>query len=78
MAFNKRDLVKSELVSLLREPTQIVDTVISEIKNSVKSGEDVMISGFSTFQIKTKNARNGTNSKWKKQDLRIRPADIIA
>ncbi|MFO7971095.1 MAG: HU family DNA-binding protein [Desulfobacterales bacterium] len=61
---SKRDLIKSiqhETDHPEIEAAQIVNTIISEIKRSLESGEDVLISGFGKFQVKAKNARIGRN-----------------
>jgi len=39
----------------------IVETLIEIIKRTLESGEEVLISGFGTFQIKQKIARRGRN-----------------
>ncbi len=39
----------------------IVETLIEIIKRTLESGEEVLISGFGTFQIKQKRARRGRN-----------------
>ena len=41
--------------------TEIVETLLEFIKNSLESGEDVLISGFGKFCVKKKKERKGRN-----------------
>lgn len=43
------------------ECAQIVDAVFEIMKHTLESGEEIMISGFSKFQIRKKNQRRGRN-----------------
>jgi len=43
------------------ESAQIIDTLFEIIKNTLESGEDVLISGFGKFSVKEKNQRRGRN-----------------
>lgn len=43
------------------ESAQIVETIFELIKQSLESGEDVLISGFGKFSVKEKNQRRGRN-----------------
>jgi integration host factor subunit alpha len=62
-------LTKESLVSALqnqnvmskKDASHIVDTLLETIKNTLASGEDVLISGFGKFEVKDKNARRGRN-----------------
>ncbi|MGA2403428.1 MAG: HU family DNA-binding protein [Syntrophobacteraceae bacterium] len=43
------------------QSSQIIDTFFELIKQSLQSGEDVLISGFGKFSVKEKQARRGGN-----------------
>ena len=45
------------------EAIAFVDETIEMIKNTLASGEDVLISGFGTFHLLDKKARRGRNPK---------------
>jgi len=44
-----------------KESSELVESVIGVIKNTLETGEDVMISGFGKFCVKEKKARRGRN-----------------
>jgi integration host factor subunit alpha len=41
--------------------SEIVETLLKIIKNTLVSGEDVLVSGFGKFSVKEKNERKGRN-----------------
>ena len=43
------------------EAAEIVEKILDIIKNSLIQGEDVMISGFGKWTVKSKNSRRGRN-----------------
>ncbi|MFC1834175.1 integration host factor subunit alpha [Thermodesulfobacteriota bacterium] len=43
------------------EATEVVDKMLDVIKSSLISGEDVMISGFGKWGVKSKHPRRGRN-----------------
>lgn len=45
------------------EATKAVDAVIGAIESGLKKGEKVVITGFGTFEVKTRAARQGTHPK---------------
>ena len=47
----------------LKEATAALDGVLGAITDALKDGEKVQISGFGTFEIKVKPAREGINPK---------------
>ena len=77
-------LSKNDLVKLIQKrngytathSAEIVDTVIQQIKSSLESGEDVLISGFGKFQVKQKNARKGRNPATG-EELMLKPRKVI-
>ncbi|KAF0221130.1 MAG: integration host factor subunit [Geobacteraceae bacterium] len=44
-----------------KEAAEIVESVFDIIKNTLESGENLKISGFGNFLVKTKAARKGRN-----------------
>ena len=44
-----------------QEATQLTDSIFETIKQTLESGEDVLISGFGKFSVKEKKQRKGRN-----------------
>ena len=42
---------------------EAVETILSIIKSSLESGDDVLLSGFGKFNVKAKSSRRGRNPK---------------
>jgi len=64
MALTKSDLidsVSSESGFTRKQSTDIVETIISTMKDTLATGEDVLISGFGKLCIKHKAERKGRN-----------------
>jgi integration host factor subunit alpha len=64
MTLTKADLiqmVRSNNDLTLKQSTDIVETTISILKNTLVSGDDVLISGFGKFRVKEKAERKGRN-----------------
>ena len=45
----------------LKKATEHTEIILEIIKRSLESGEDVMVSGFGKFQVKSKRERKGRN-----------------
>ena len=45
----------------LKQSSEVTEILMEIIKQSLESGEDVMISGFGKFQVKNKKERRGRN-----------------
>jgi integration host factor subunit alpha len=66
-------LTKDKLVTRLQtqngmtkpESRQIVERLFAIMKETISSGEDLLISGFGTFLVKQKKARRGRNPQTK-------------
>ena len=62
---------KAELIDAVAEgadiskaaATRAVDTVIEQITNTLKSGDQVTLVGFGTFAVKARAARTGRNPR---------------
>jgi integration host factor subunit alpha len=64
MALTKADLIQkiqSANGMTQTQGTKLVETTINIIKNSLATGEDVLISGFGKLCVKHKAARKGRN-----------------
>jgi integration host factor subunit alpha len=46
-----------------RESKELVELFFEEIRNTLASGDDVKLSGFGNFVLRTKNERPGRNPK---------------
>ncbi|SRR6056297_120403 len=46
-----------------REAKELVELFFEEIRNTLASGDDVKLSGFGNFVLRTKNQRPGRNPK---------------
>jgi DNA-binding protein HU-alpha len=67
---NKSQLIdivaKKSLISKIKTK-YILDTILSEITNSLKKEENVQLVGFGTFKINKRSARTGRNPKTGKE-----------
>ena len=64
MALTKSDLidsVSSESGFTKKQSTDIVETIINTMKDTLATGEDVLISGFGKLCVKQKAERKGRN-----------------
>jgi len=64
MALTKSDIieaVQSELSLTKSQSTDIVESLLELIKQTLESEEDVLISGFGKFCVKEKRPRRGRN-----------------
>jgi len=46
-----------------QEAAELVEMILTEIKQALKEGETVKLSGFGNFMVRNKNARRGRNPK---------------
>jgi integration host factor subunit alpha len=64
MTFTKADMVSriSNKAGLSKtKSTAVVESLLETIKQTLESGEDVLVSGFGKFCVKGKNSRRGRN-----------------
>ena len=59
-----------------KQSSEITEILMEIIKKSLESGEDVMISGFGKFQVKTKKERRGRNPATG-EDLTLPPRKVV-
>jgi len=75
----KADIVSEvyEKVGLSKkEATDIVETVLDTIKETLKAGETVKIAGFGNFVIRNKGSRKGRNPKTG-ENIEITPRRVV-
>ena len=63
---NKSDLVRdiaNKAGITLKDAAASLDAVIDSVTENLMNGERIQISGFGTFEIKSKPAREGANPK---------------
>ncbi|MCJ7695069.1 MAG: integration host factor subunit alpha [Anaerolineaceae bacterium] len=64
MALSKVDIaerIRSQTGFTRSKSVEIVETLLELIKKSLEKGDDVLISGFGKFCVKSKNERRGRN-----------------
>jgi len=79
VTLTKADIVDELAFKNLRrkdEAKEIAETLIEIIKGALASGEDVMISGFGKFAVKSKNGRRGRNPATG-EPMVLRPRRIV-
>jgi integration host factor subunit alpha len=59
-----------------KKASDIVESIIGVIKQSLESGEDVMISGFGKFNVKDKKERMGRNPSTG-DSMKIAPRRVV-
>ena len=66
MALTKADIAEhlfTELGLSKRDAKEMVEAFFEEIRQSLEAGEQVKISGFGNFELRTKSERPGRNPK---------------
>jgi integration host factor subunit alpha len=77
-------LTKIQIIETIQNQTgfpknrssEIVETLLEIIKDTLASGEDVMISNFGKFCVKQKNERKGRNPATG-EDLMLEPRKVV-
>ncbi len=63
---NKNELIRAVANNAgitLKDAGNVIDSFIATITDELKKGEKVQISGFGSFEVKSKAARQGINPK---------------
>ena len=55
---------------------ELIETLLEIIKRTVESGEDVLVSGFGKFCVKTKRERRGRNPATG-EDMMLEPRKVV-
>ena len=77
-------LTKAQIIESIQNQTgfhkdkssEIVESILEIIKNTLTSGEDVMISGFGKFCVKEKNERKSRNPATG-EDMMLAPRKVV-
>lgn len=79
MTLTKADIIE-EISKQTRFPrkksVEIIETLLEIIKNTLESGEDVLVSGFGKFCVKAKKERKGRNPATG-DDMMLAPRKVV-
>ena len=70
------DAVAEQIGYPKNQSTKMIETLLEIIKRTVESGEDVLVSGFGKFCVKTKHQRRGRNPATGK-DMMLEPRKVV-
>jgi len=70
------DKIRTSTNSSINESSKTVETLLEIIKQTLESGEDVMISGFGKFCVKEKSERRGRNPSTG-EDMMLTPRKVV-
>jgi integration host factor subunit alpha len=79
MTFKKNDIVarlQAELGFTKSQSIQVTECLLEQIKASLESGDDVLVSGFGKFSVKEKNGRKGRNPATG-EDMMLEPRRVV-
>ena len=79
MALTKKQIARSiqqGTGTSLNQAFQYVETTLEIIKNTLASGEDVLVSGFGKFKVNEKPARKGRNPITG-ESMMLRPRKVV-
>ncbi len=78
MALTKNEIVGkvNELGFTKKKSTDVIESLLEIIKNSLIQGDDVLVSGFGKFCVKEKKPRRGRNPATGK-DLMLRERKVV-
>jgi integration host factor subunit alpha len=71
-----KDSISNHLNISSKESATLFETLMEAIKETLESGEDVMISGFGKFSVQNKNERRGRNPQTG-EDIMIKPRKVV-
>jgi integration host factor subunit alpha len=77
-------LTKANIVDAVAEQTgytknqssELIETLLEIMKRTLESGEDVLVSGFGKFCVKTKHERRGRNPATG-EDMMLEPRRVV-
>jgi len=70
------EAIAEETGLLKKTSVELVETLLELIKKTLESGEDVLISGFGKFQVKSKRKRKGRNPATG-ENMMLRPRRVV-
>ncbi len=59
-----------------KKPTETIESILEIIKSTLRSGEDVLISGFGKYSVKEKRERIGRNPATG-EDMMLAPRRVV-
>ncbi|MCP4393097.1 MAG: integration host factor subunit alpha [Alphaproteobacteria bacterium] len=71
------DAIVNEIGLSRKESAELLETVLNEISNTLVKGDNVKISSFGGFLVKSKNERIGRNPKTG-QEVPISPRRVVS
>ena len=79
MTITKANIVEAvaEQIGYTKNQTsEIIETLLEIIKRTIESGEDVLVSGFGKYCVKTKHERRGRNPATG-EDMMLEPRRVV-
>jgi len=73
---NPLDTRRVELGFTKSQSIQVTECLLEQIKASLESGDDVLVSGFGKFCVKNKNERKGRNPATG-EDMMLEPRRVV-
>ena len=70
------DAVAEQIGYPKNQSTKMIETTLEIIKRTLESGEDVLVSGFGKFCVKTKHERLGRNPATG-EDMMLEPRRVV-
>ena len=70
------DAVAKQIGYPKNQSSEMIETLLEIIKRTLESGEDVLVSGFGKFCIKTKHERRGRNPATG-EDMMLEPRRVV-
>ena len=70
------EAIAEETGLLKKNSVGLVETLLELIKKTLESGEDVLISGFGKFRVKSKGKRKGRNPATG-ENMMLRPRRVV-
>lgn len=70
------DAIQNEIGFSRKQSSELVESLLEIIKNSLENGEDVLVSGFGKFCVKQKKKRRGRNPATG-EDMMLDPRKVI-
>ena len=71
------ETVQDDLGLQRKKVVEVIETLLEMIKRTLENGEDVLITGFGKFCIKTKKERSGVRNITTGEELILPPRQVI-
>jgi integration host factor subunit alpha len=78
MALTKHEIIEkvNQIGFTKKKSTEVIESLLETIKDSLVNGEDVLVSGFGKFCVKEKRKRRGRNPATG-QDLMLKARKVV-